>query len=117
MGNFDFSFLKCISLLTVSSLFQDLCGNVRRISDFLGKHFSEDMIAKITHQCTFGEMKKNAVNFTIENAPSKPSLLRKGKVGDWRNYFSEELNRKFDEQLLSKLDGTGLTFDFGEQSK
>ena len=117
MGNFDFSFLKCISLLTVSSLFQDLCRNVRRISDFLGKHFSEDMIAKITHQCTFGEMKKNAVNFTIENAPSKPSLLRKGKVGEWRNYFSEELNRKFDEQLLSKLDGTGLTFDFGEQSE
>ena len=76
---------------------------------------SEEMITKIAHQCTFGEMKKNADKFTIENVPSKPSLVRKGEVGDWRSYFSEQLNRKFDEQLLSKLNGTGLSFDFGEQ--
>ena len=101
--------------LAICPLFQDLHGNVRRISEFLGKHLSEDSIAKITHQCTFDEMQKNAVNFTVESYPSKPTLLRKGKIGDWRNYFSEELNRKFDEQLLSKLNGTGLAFDFGEQ--
>lgn len=73
------------------------------------------MIAKITHQCTFGEMRKNAENFKVENTASSPSFLRKGKVGDWKEYFEEELNRKFEEHLLSKLNGTGLTFDFEEQ--
>ena len=71
------------------------------------------MIAKIAHQCTFGEMKKNSDNFTIKNVDSNPLFLRKGQIGDWRNYFSAELSKKFDEILVSKLEGSGLSFDFG----
>ena len=33
-------------------------------------------------------------------------------VGDWKNYFTPELNEKFEEQVLAKLKGTGLEFDF-----
>ena len=72
------------------------------------------MITRIAHQCTFGEMKKNAANFKVDNNPSKPSFLRKGEVGGWRSQFSEELNRRFDERLFSKIKGTGLEFEFGD---
>ena len=71
------------------------------------------MITKIAHQCTFDEMKKNTESFIVQNIDAKPLFLRKGQIGDWRNYFSEELSKKFDEKLVSKLEGGGLSFDFG----
>ena len=49
----------------------------------------------------------------MKNVDSKPVFLRKGQIGDWRNYFSAELSKKFDEILVSKLEGSGLSFDFG----
>lgn len=69
------------------------------------------MVAKISHQCTFAEMKKNSDSFSIPAYPSKPSFLRKGEVGDWKTHFSEELSRAFDEKFMEKLNGTGLHFD------
>lgn len=69
------------------------------------------MVAKISHQCTFAEMKKNSDSFSIPAYPSNPSFLRKGEVGDWKTHFSEELSRAFDEKFMEKLNGTGLHFD------
>lgn len=45
--------------------------------------------------------------------PSDPEnkFIRKGKVGDWKNYMSEDLSRRFDEWTEKNLAGTGLTFD------
>ncbi|XP_044165976.1 sulfotransferase 1C2-like isoform X4 [Acropora millepora] len=102
-----------ILFLKYEDLKKDLYVNVRRVSEFLNKSLSEDVIAKIAHQCTFGEMKKNSDNFSVKDIDSKPLLLRKGEIGDWRNYFSAELSKKFDEILVSKLEGSGLSFDFG----
>ena len=39
-------------------------------------------------------------------------LLRKGVVGDWKNYFTPDLNEKFEKEVLDKLKGSGLEFDF-----
>ena len=43
---------------------------------------------------------------------SQTSILRKGVVGDWKNYFTQELNERFEKEVLSKIEGTGLEFDF-----
>ncbi|KAJ7377862.1 hypothetical protein OS493_025756 [Desmophyllum pertusum] len=100
-----------ILFLKYEDLKKDLCSNVRRISEFLEKPLSDEMIAKISHQCTFAEMKKNSDSFKISVYATKPSLLRKGEVGGWKSHFSEELNRAFDEQFMEKLKDTGLNFD------
>lgn len=100
-----------VIIIIFLNLFQDLCSNVRRISEFLEEPLSVEMIAKISHQCTFAEMKKNSDSFSLSVYPSKPSFLRKGEVGGWKAHFSEELNRAFDEKFMEKLNGTGLHFD------
>ena len=69
------------------------------------------MIRKIAHQCTFAEMKKNSNSYVLSAFTTKPNFLRKGQIGDWKNIFSEELNKQFEETFLTKLDGTGLHFD------
>ena len=56
-------------------------------------------------------MKDNEVSYRREENQSSP-LLRKGEVGGWKSYFTPEMNERFDKELLAKLKGTGLEFDF-----
>lgn len=39
------------------------------------------------------------------------TFIRKGKVGDWKNYMSDELSAKFDKFTDDNLKGTCLTFE------
>ena len=83
------------------------------ITNFLNKPLPDDLIIRIAEQCTFSGMKKNAASFSIPTKDGETSLLRKGVVGDWKNYFTPELNERFEEEMLAKLKGSGLEFDFG----
>jgi len=49
--------------------------------------------------------------FKIRNEESS-LLLRNGVVGGWKNYFTQELNERFEKEVLEKLKGTGLEFEF-----
>ena len=82
------------------------------IADFLNKPLSDELIHRIANQCTLSEMKKNITSYTFQPEQTNSPLLRKGLVGDWKKYFTPELNEKFEKEVLAKLKGTGLEFDF-----
>ena len=82
------------------------------IGNFLNKPLSDDLISRIAEQCTFSGMKKNAASYSIPTADGETSLLRKGVVGDWKNHFTPELNERFEKEVVAKLEGSGLVFDF-----
>ena len=86
------------------------------IANFLDKPLSDDLISRIAEQCTFSGMKKNTASYQIKKAgEGEISLLRKGVVGDWKNYFTPELNEKFENEVLAKLKGSGLEFEVESQ--
>ena len=82
------------------------------IANFLNKPLPDDLIRSIAEQCTFSGMKKNAASYAIKGQEGEISLLRKGVVGDWKNYFTPELNERFEKEVMAKLKGSGLEFDF-----
>ena len=83
------------------------------IAKFLNKPLSDDLSSHIAEQCTFSGMKENAASFSAPTEDRREaSLLRKGVVGDWKNYFSPDLNERFENEVLAKLKGSGLEFDF-----
>ncbi|GFT44270.1 sulfotransferase 1C4 [Nephila pilipes] len=43
-----------------------------------------------------------------EDGGRQPQMMRKGKVGDWRNYFTPEQSRRMDDRFHSKTRGTLL---------
>ena len=81
------------------------------IANFFNKPLSDELINRIAEQCTFRNMKKYAISYKIRNKESS-LLLRKGVVGGWKNYFTPEQNERFEKEVLEKLKGTGLEFDF-----
>ena len=82
------------------------------IANFLDKPLSDDLINLIAEQCTFNGMMKNKPSYLLRGKEDGPKLLRKGVVGDWKNYFTPELNERFEKEVLAKLKGNGLEFDF-----
>lgn len=100
---------------------KDLKSNVEKVARFLGKDLSDDVIASITDQCTLKGMKQ-AYNKIEEDFPEAGKVfthffgqipfLRKGVVGDWKNYFTVKQNELFDKYYEEKMAGSGLTFDF-----
>ncbi len=73
----------------------------------------------IVDWCSFDSMRKNPSvnredNKDIDHYEKEGSFIRKGTVGDWRNYFSAEASREFDERVAANLKYT-REFNYGEQ--
>ena len=69
-------------------------------------------IDSIVSQIAFDEMQKlNQVSDKFRR-PEEAPHFRKGVVGDWRNYFSEEQSARMDAECRKRLAGTELDFLF-----
>ncbi|XP_067045784.1 amine sulfotransferase-like, partial [Acropora muricata] len=102
-----------VLFLKYEDMQKDLPSHVRRIADFLQKPLSDEIIDRIAEQCTFKEMMRYPKTFKIIEGDDEIGLiLRKGVVGDWKNYFTPEMNERFEKEVLAKLKGTGLEFEF-----
>lgn len=61
-------------------------------------------------------MKKNDkadYNWIIINQNEAPHL-RKGIVGDWRNYFTDEQNQRFNDLYLQKMSSSKFKYYWDE---
>lgn len=78
---------------------------------FVQKPLSEELIQRIAHQCTFGEMAKNPEAYLTFPGVDDTSYLRKGEAGDWKNHLTTEMIEKFEVEFLAKLKQHGLEFE------
>ncbi|MDJ0743097.1 MAG: sulfotransferase domain-containing protein [Xenococcaceae cyanobacterium MO_167.B27] len=104
-----------ILFLKYEDLKKDLKSQVKIIAEFLGFKFSDEEAKAVVKQCTFQAMKSNSnqdISKFVDKLFKKGSHLRKGIVGDWKNHFSDEQLEEFDKLYQSRLNGTGLKFEF-----
>lgn len=76
---------------------------VKPVAEFLGIFLAEEVILRIAHQCSFGEMAKNPASYQIIPGNDKLSFPRKGVVGDWKNHLTAEMNEKIEKEFLAKM--------------
>jgi hypothetical protein len=116
-----------ILFLKYEDMKKDLPGIIQKCADFLNierKLTSQD-IDNLCQYLKFEKMQKNpAVNLEPILFKDKPldeanaglyekvKFIRKGQVGDWTNYFSEEKFKKFDDWFKKNFAGTGLEFEY-----
>lgn len=91
---------------------------IRKIADFVGKPQSESSVSRIAEHCSFNQMKNNpSVNRTsipVKNFidQTQTKFFRKGLIGDWVNYFSEEESREFDQLFDDQMKSLGMKLAF-----
>ncbi|KAL8237115.1 hypothetical protein R6Q59_018196 [Mikania micrantha] len=71
------------------------------------------VVGEIINLCSFENLRNLEVNkkgvekignFEVE----KQSYFRKGEIGDWKNYLSEEMKDRIDGITKQKFQGSGL---------
>lgn len=92
---------------------------VRKIAAFIGKPFTAEeeekgVVEEIVKLCSFKTMSNLDVNkngvekfgrfLEIDNQ----TFFRKGEIGDWKNYLSEEMKERIDAITDDKFKGSGL---------
>ena len=104
----------CILYVKYEDIIRDPKGILNQIASFLGKALSEDVIESIVQKSSFQSMK----NIPKEIFPGVPDIdesvskfMRKGIVGDWKNYFNERQEREVEEEYEQKIKILGLVLD------
>ncbi|XP_041795657.1 sulfotransferase family 5A, member 1 [Chelmon rostratus] len=108
--------------ITYEEMSLDLQGTIKRVSSFLQWPLAEDELYNCVKHCSFSSMKDNKmVNYTLIAEEimdhSKGSFMRKGKVGDWKNMFTDEQNQYFTSVFKSKMHNCTLEFVWEERDK
>ncbi|KAG8230726.1 hypothetical protein J437_LFUL010827 [Ladona fulva] len=111
-----------ILFLKYEDMKKDFMAVIKEVARFLGKNPSEEEIIKLEEYLSFKNMQKNpAVNLkplmdTLRGEDymgheNRSNFIRKGVVGDWKNYMSLELVSRFDKWTAENINGTDFTFD------
>ncbi|KAM0051505.1 putative flavonol 3-sulfotransferase [Helianthus debilis subsp. tardiflorus] len=98
-----------VFFLTYEEMSVDIVDVVKRLANFLGYPFTEKeeaegTVNEIVKLCGFknlSEVNKHGLNNVF---------FREGKVGDWKNYLTDEMSRTLDEITEEKFKGLDISF-------
>ena len=103
------------SIFVYEDMIKNLRGNVKKLADFLGCRVSDNVLDIISEKTTFNNM-CNDPNLNVTGIPTFKQeiskFLRRGKVGDWKDYFSEEQNEYIENKCKKIFDPIGLKFKY-----
>ena len=104
-----------VLFLKYEDMKKDLLSAVTKIVKFCGFNLDEEVIKEIASKSTFENMKGDPlVNYSWSKLYRQDGtpFMRKGEVGDWKNYFSEEQSKRIDAIYLNRFKPVGLELDF-----
>ena len=100
-------------VLRYEDIIKDHVGTIKKLAKHLGKELSDEMVEKIREATTLSSMRQNK-DFNWSKAKEagicdkKSEFIRKGAIGDWRNYFTdakllEDFNKYINDNLPTEL--------------
>uniref|UniRef100_A0A4W2FZI1 Sulfotransferase n=1 Tax=Bos indicus x Bos taurus TaxID=30522 RepID=A0A4W2FZI1_BOBOX len=90
---------------------------IQKLAEFIGKSLDDKLLDIILYHTSFSIMKQNPMaNYTsVANEHMNQSIspfIRKGVIGDWKNYFTVAQNERFDDDYRKNMADTTLTLHF-----
>lgn len=89
---------------------------ILQMAQFLGREITEVQVDKIVEITRFDRMKDNKMA-NLTHVPAFDfkvhQFMRKGAVGDWKNFFTEDQSEFVDKLYKQHIQGTGMEFYFG----
>ena len=95
--------------------YEDMKKNtIKEVTDmtkFVNHPLSESKVIELVEHLKFNNMKERAVKVMADESFIK--FFRKGTVGDWKNYFTGERLKAWDDWIANNLEGSDIEFNFG----
>ncbi|CAH0564264.1 unnamed protein product [Brassicogethes aeneus] len=93
-----------------------LRSGIEKVSTFLNQEYSKNELDILEEHLKFDNFQNNkSVNMDVYKRvgilkSGEQGFIRKGKSGGWKDYFTQELNKKADKWIEENLKTTDLTF-------
>lgn len=113
-----------ILFLKYEDMKKDLPTTIHQCAEFLGvgDKLNDDEVSRMCEHLKFDKMQRNrAVNLEPVYNPDgdddddgrqTAKFIRKGQIGDWKNFMTDEMSERFDEWIEQWSSGTGLEFEY-----
>ena len=104
-----------VLFLKYEDMKRDLPTAVAQIAKFINQDISKELVDEIAHKTTFANMKKDSsANYEWMNKHRRSTattFMRKGEVGDWKNYFTPEQSARLDAVYDNKMKKIGIELE------
>ena len=107
-----------IMILFYEDMKTNLRGCIEKIAAFLKKSLTKKQVDIIEKAGHFTSMKLNPSTNNVGMKTldeTRGCFMRKGEIGDWKNYFTTEQNEYLDGLIADKYDGINLLFDYNNE--
>lgn len=99
--------------LTYEELKANPKDKIKDIAQFLGDNYlkklqNSEILSKVIEYSSFNQMSQQQQRWCSQRPQNMPPFIRKGEVGDWRNYLSEQQLTLLKQKLITKTQGTEL---------
>ena len=100
--------------------YEDMKADLRNVlvelNQFLGLKLTDDRLDQLKEHLSIDQMRIAATNAAADKEGKEwmSKFFRKGTVGDWRNHFSEEKQKVWDDWTKESLSGTTVASRFHE---
>ena len=104
-----------VLVMKYEDMVRDLPGCLRTLASFCECDVDDTMMSKILDRVSFQAMKENPMTNLSEVKDFHHDIspfIRKGLIGDWKNYFNAKQNKYIDDRCREKCLPIGLHFDF-----
>ncbi|XP_042006033.1 cytosolic sulfotransferase 5-like [Salvia splendens] len=106
---------KNVMFVTFEEMLEDPHGYVKKLGDFLGCPFEEEEeVDDIVKNCSIEVLSSYDVNKSKESTTWFPSpynsFFRKGKIGDYKNYLSNESVQRIDTLTKERFHSLGFMY-------
>ncbi|XP_076451790.1 sulfotransferase 6B1-like isoform X2 [Babylonia areolata] len=100
-----------IFVLSYEELQANTFNKAKELAKFLGSSADDDIIRDIVDKCSFGSMQERKGKAWTE-AYGEPIMYRKGKVGDWKNWFTMAQSEMMDQVIEKEMKGSRFKFQY-----
>merc|ERR1712004_649590 len=94
-----------IFFITYEELKKDTAAGIRRLAKYLETELTDEQVHAIVEATSMSNMKKTSCKAGPQMADA---FFRKGAIGDWKNYLTDEQCTLLDEQSSRILEPIGL---------
>ena len=94
-----------VQVVWYEDILKDMAGTIINMSSFLGYRLTKEQEGKVEQFVTFSEYKQNCqLGNKAQWNEGEGHFIRKGKVGDWKNYMEGDMNMLWDNWIREEVD-------------
>ena len=96
-----------MKILWFEDMKKDLVSVIKDVASFTGYHITQYKTLLLDDHLFIDNFRQLMVD-GMGGDPGMKKFIRKGQVGDWKNYFNEENSKIWDKWIAQNLSGTDI---------